>query len=197
ISFGTKASNLTCGNANHVRSNWYLPGGAAQISVTEPGSSGSGLFRQDNQQLIGQLHCGPSACGQPDVNQHDDYGAFAVTYGNISGYLAGGSDDVLEDNDSCATARTLAPGSYPNLIVKSTDEDWYKISVPGGGQLQVQLSFTHAFGDIDIQLYNACGGSVVASSMGMGNTESLTFVNSGATAFYYLRVFLSSDTRNG
>src|SRR5262249_38464663 len=125
ISFGNKASNLTCGNANHIRSNWYLPGGASQISVTEPGSSRPGRVRQDNQQLVGQLHCGPSACGNADVDQHDDYGAFSVTYGNISGFLTGGSDDGFEPDDTCGTAATISSGSYSSLIVKSTSEDWY------------------------------------------------------------------------
>src|SRR5262249_5419423 len=115
ISFGNTASNVTCGNANHIRSNWYLPFGGAYISVTEPGSSGSGLFRQSDQLLVGQLHCGPSACGQSGADQHDDYGAFAATYSNISGYLMGGTDDNLDDNDTCATARTVTTGNYTNL----------------------------------------------------------------------------------
>jgi hypothetical protein len=195
ISFGNKSSAITCGNVNHIRSDWYTVNG--NLSVTEPGSSGSGLFLQSNQQLIGQLHCGPSACGNAAPNQHDDYGAFAVTYGSISAFLTGGSDDGFEPNDSCGAAHALGSGSYPNLIVKSTSEDWYAVSVPGGGgTLNVQLSFTHAFGDIDLELYGTCGGSLLASSAGTSNTESITYVNNGATATFYVRVFLFSDTRN-
>ena len=191
ISFGTKDSTLACGGADHIRSNW------TGLSFTEPGSSGSGLFRQDNQRFIGQLHCGPSYCGAPPDARNDQYGAFSTTYPNISGFLASGSDDGLEDNDSCATARSVGPGVYANLIVKSTDDDWYRINVPGGGgTLSVQLSFTHAFGDIDMVLYDACGGSVVGSSTGTGNTETINFTNNGGTADFLLHVYLYSDTRN-
>jgi hypothetical protein len=195
ISFGTKASNVTCGNANHIRSNWYATNGT--LSVTEPGSSGSGLFLQSNQQLVGQLHCGPSACGIAAANEHDDYGAFSVTYGNVSGFLAGGTDDGFEPNDTCATARSIGSGSYSNLIVKSTSDDWYAISVPGGGgTLSVQLSFTHQMGDIDMQLLGSCAGAALATSAGTSNSETITYTNTGATATFYVHVYLFSDTRN-
>ncbi len=195
ISFGTKASNLTCGNANHIRSDWYTVNGT--LSVTEPGSSGSGLFLQSNQQLVGQLHCGPSVCGGAAGSAHDDYGAFSSTFGNISSFLAGGGDDSLEANDSCAAPRSISSGGFSNLIVKSVNEDWYAISVPGGGgTLSVQLSFTHAFGDIDLQLYGTCGGGTLATSTGTANTETINYTNTGATATFFIRVFLFSDTRN-
>jgi hypothetical protein len=195
ISFGTKASNVTCGNSSHIRSDWYAVGGI--LSVTEPGSSGSGLFRQDSQQLVGQLHCGPSACGNAASAQHDDYGAFSVTYAGISGFLAGGTDDSLEPNDSCAAARTITPGTRSGLIVKSTSEDWYKVSVPGsGGVLTVTAAFTHAYGDIDMQVFATCGGTALVTSSGTTNTESITYTNTGATAIFYIHVYPYSDSRN-
>ncbi|MCA9310177.1 MAG: trypsin-like peptidase domain-containing protein, partial [Phycisphaerales bacterium] len=79
ISFGTKGSNTT----NFVRINWY-------DGPTEPGSSGSGIFRTNTQQLYGQLCCGISACGS---ETWDDYGYFFRSYPNISSLLAAGSDD--------------------------------------------------------------------------------------------------------
>lgn len=187
ISFGTKSSTTNCGGANHVRMNWT-------DGPTEPGSSGSGAFRGDTQQLFGQLHCGPSACGN---ETNDDYGDFTKTYPNISSYLDGGSDDTLEDNDSCATALALSPGSYSNLIVKSTDEDWYRITLINGQQLTASLTFTHANGDIDAELFDACGGSPVASNHGNQNNLTLTYTNNAATADFLLRVYLDADTRNG
>lgn len=188
ISFGNKASNTTCGGASHVRVNWT-------DGPTEGGSSGSGIFRNDNQQLFGQLHCGTSACGS---ETNDDYGAFSATYSNISSLLAAGSDDVAEQNDTCATARATSAGSYSGRVVKSTDADWYSISVPAGKTLTVTTTFTHANGDIDTVLYAACGGTAVATSAGSGNTEMITVTNSTAAAkTYYFRVYLFADTRNG
>jgi lysyl endopeptidase len=186
ISFGDKASNPTCGGANHVRVNWT-------DGPTEPGSSGSGIFRNDTQQLYGQLHCGPSACGN---ETNDSYGAFSATYPNISNYLAGGNDDGAEDNDTCATAELMSPGFSWIRIVKSTDTDWYKASVAPGKTLTVTLTFTHANGDVDTKLYSTCGGSLIDSSTGTGNTETLTFTNNG---FFTLtpmwHVYLYNDTR--
>ncbi len=148
-------------------------------------------FFRDDQFLFGQL-----TGNVPNCHFEDNYGAFSVTYSNISGFMAGGSDDGLEDNDACATARSMGVGSWSNLIVKFPDEDWYRISVPVGGTLNVDLFFTDAFGDIYIRLYNACGGSVVASSTSATNNESITYTNPGGTANFYLRVFLASDVRN-
>lgn len=187
ISFGTKASGTTCGGENHVRVNWT-------DGVTEGGSSGAGLFRADTQQLYGQLHCGASACGN---ESGDDYGAFAATYPKIASQLAAGSDDPTELNDSCGSARVLAPGSYANRVVKSTDVDWYAISVPAGKTLTAALAFSHLNGDIDAAIYTACGGAPVAYSAGSGNSELMTVTNnSGAPRAYYVHVFLYADTRN-
>lgn len=187
ISFGNKASNPTCGGSSHVRVNWT-------DGPTEPGSSGSGIFRNDTQQLYGQLHCGPSACGN---ETHDSYGAFSATYRSIASFLDGGSDDGAEDNDSCAAAPLIGTGLSFVRIVKSTDPDWYRVSVPPGKTLTVSLTFTHANGDIDTKLYTACNGSVAASSTGTGNSETLTFTNNGFfTVTPSWHVYLYTDTRN-
>lgn len=188
ISFGNKSAAATsCGGASHVRIDWT-------DGPTEGGSSGGGIFRNDTQQLYGQLHCGGSACGN---ETNDDYGAFSATYPNISSLLAAGSDDASENNDSCAAPRAVLAGTYSNRIVKSTDADWYSISVPAGKSLNVSLSFTHTNGDIDTALYPACGGTAVATSGGSGNTETMTVTNTGIVArTYYLNVFLYADTRN-
>lgn len=187
ISFATKVSGAA---ANFIRADWY-------DAPTEPGSSGSGLFRDDTQQLVGQLYGGPSSCAD---ESYDDYGAFATSYNSISSYLSGGSDDAYENNDACASARAMTAGTYSNLVVKryaSGDEDWYSISVAAGATLTVTLSFTHARGDVDLQLYGTCGGAVLKSSTTTGNSESVSQTNSGGSATTYLvRVYLANDTRN-
>lgn len=187
ISFATKTAGAA---ANFIRADWY-------DAPTEPGSSGSGLFRDDTRQLVGQLLGGPSSCAS---ESYDDYGAFATTYGAISSFLTGGSDDAYENNDSCATARVMSAGTYSGLVVKrfsGGDEDWYSISVGAGATLTVTLNFTHASGDIDMELYGACGGGVLRSSAGSGNSETFSQTNSGGSAVsYLLRVFLYNDTRN-
>jgi hypothetical protein len=189
ISFGDRAHDPVCGGTDedHLRINWT-------DGPTEAGSSGSGIFRDDTHQLYGQLHCGPSACGQ---ETNDSFGAFTATYPNIARFLNAGRDDSLEDADSCETARRAAPGTYRNLIVKSTDPDWYRLNVGAGKTLTVTLTFTRAWGNIGARLYSRCDRAPIGVFSGPGNTERITFINPGTAPFMVRwQVFLRNDTRN-
>lgn len=88
ISFG--ATNSNCAPE--------LPGPCMNFSdvtwsqgVTEPGSSGSGIWTgpPDNPSLVGTLTGGASSCSNPSGT--DFYGRFSVTYPNVSGFLSGTS----------------------------------------------------------------------------------------------------------
>lgn len=185
-------------STTHIRANW-------NSGVTEPGSSGSGLFRSDTQQIVGQLHGGPSACGASTGNLWDAYGAFASSWSvnaSLRTALAGGSDDTLSPNATCATARLLGgvgSNSWTGLIVKSTAEDWYRASVPAGGTLTINLSgITNAYGNVDMSLFTACGTATPAvTSISTGATEQVVWTNAGAAAAdVFVRVFLASSVRN-
>jgi len=191
ISFGNRSGLATqCGNqvlADHVRIDWTS-------GPTEPGSSGSGVYRSDTQQLYAQLDCGPSACGNVT---YDVFGSFAVTYGQIASFLAGGSDDSFEENGFCAAARGAGPGTYKNLIVKSVDPDWYRLKIGAGKTLTVTLSLTRAWGNIGMRAYIGCVNNAAAVSTSSGNTETLTLTNHGAAdVMVRWQVFLRNDTRN-
>lgn len=198
ISFATAtdASGCTLGTqAQTIDAAW-------SSGVTEGGSSGSGMFRVDTQQLIGTLSCGPSVCGATGANLHDGYGRFASFYPSIAAALAGGSDDNLEENDTCAAARALTPVTgttltNAGLTVKSTDEDYYKYTLPVGATVTVTLTFTAANGVANGQLFTTCGGAVIASSTGSGGTRTVTYTNaSGVADEVYLRVYLTGGTTN-
>jgi hypothetical protein len=185
ISFGQKGEG-SC-SADHIRVNWT-------DGPTEPGSSGSGFFRGDTGQLVGQLHYGPSACG---IETYDCYGAFAASFPKVATALQGGSDDSSDQNDTCLTARTVPKGKLNDRIVKVNDEDWYKIVVPAGQTLTVRLDFTHANGDVDLAFFPSCAGAAFLTSAGTSNVEKIAVKNIGtqaATAWW--RVYLHSDTRN-
>jgi hypothetical protein len=196
ISFGTRATadNSFCssGNPNFMRENW-------SDGITEGGSSGSGIYRTSDQRLYGQLFCGPSSCGAGGLT-YDNYGAFARTYGDhadVQTFLAGGSDDAFEPNDTCAAAITIGEGFYAGRVVRSSRDDWFRVNIPAGGTLAVSLGFTDANGDIDMQLFNSCGGSAVASSTGAADSEFFAYNNTGGSANFFLRVYLADcDTRN-
>jgi len=186
ISFGTFQNTSGCGGGSHFQVDWY-------DGPTEPGSSGSPFFA-DGYGYVGQLHCGPSACGN---ESNDDYGAWSATWPSVSGiFTAGAGDDALDENDSCAAAVFLAAGQYNDLTVKIQDEDWYRVTIPSGQAVHVDVGFTDAFGDIDLELYSACGGGLVAAAASSSNDEILVYGNQGITASYYLRVFLYDDVLN-
>src|SRR5262249_36079543 len=124
--------------------------------VTEPGSSGSGIFRTDTNQLFGQLFGGPSACGEVPENLWDCYGDFSTTYQKISKQLKGGGDDKLEPNDSCKQARVLRNGKVKALVLRAGDADWYKVQVAPHKTAELKMSFVNAFGDLDVAAYTSC-----------------------------------------
>jgi hypothetical protein len=182
---------------------WGKPNNFWGISWTsgtiEQGSSGSGLYRDDNQLLIGvSSHSEvPIGCDNPDGPS--GYGKFGRFYSElyIGDLLEGGSDDPAEDFDTCETALGVPsyPVSWPGLIVKSTDEDWFQLDVPVGGELVIDLSFVHYYGDIDLELYTECGGEAVASATSNDDDEHLSFHNLLPTTEFYLRIFLAAGTR--
>jgi len=112
------------------------------------------------------------------------------------------TDDALEDNDTCASAVVVTPGAYNDLVILGTldpgglDQDFYLVqAIPDGTTLSVDLTFTHAIGDIELRLYDdaTCTGSV-ASSTSSSDDESLSFKNtSGAAVDYYIEIDVWGD----
>ncbi len=187
ISFGVNENPAICNVPNHVTIGWT-------DGPTEPGSSGGAIFRDDTQQVYGQLHGGPSACGNESF---DCYGAFNTTYTKVKKFLKQGSDDNSEQNDSCSKPKQARTGTLSNRIVKVLDEDWYKISVPAGRIVTITLNFSHADGDIDLFAYATTCGDALADSRGTTDSEEISVQNVGTrAATLYWRVTLFSDTRN-
>ncbi len=192
ISFGFKDESSACQDTNDfVRISWT-------DGPTEPGSSGSGVYTADTQQLFGQLLGGPSACGVGASDFFDCYGAFAASYPKIKNLLKAGSDDSSEQNDSCSKARNVGKGTLHSRIVKVFDSDWYRINVPAHKTVGIHLSFLNANGDIDLDFYGStCGGSPLFTSRSTDDQEDLEITNTtNKTAVAFWQVYLASDTRN-
>ena len=66
-----RGSSTSTGTADHFSMSW-------QSGITEGGSSGSGIFLNDTQQLVGTLHGGSSSCDTPAGP--DFYGRFDIPY---------------------------------------------------------------------------------------------------------------------
>ena len=96
-------------------------------------------------------------------------------------------DDIYEDNDTPAAAAEMAPGTYYGLILR--DEDYFKVYVEAGKDLVVRtmgsaISPTDG-SDMDIELYSASGGLLIASS-GDSTNETLCLSNLAA-GWYVIR----------
>ena len=105
-------------------------------------------------------------------------------------------DDNYEENDSRQNAHDLSSheGTWLSDIDGhgiQADDDWYQIEVmPGRERVLVDCQFTHADGDIDIELRDSLG-NWVDDSTGIWDDEFIDhIVDSGGT--YYIKVFLEN-----
>lgn len=67
-------------------------------------------------------------------------------------------DDAEEDNDSIVAPAVGVP-SATALMLCAGDEDWFSIQVNAGQRLTVTISFTHADGDLALEVYDPIGTS--------------------------------------
>ena len=95
--------------------------------------------------------------------------------------------DALESNTDCATATPLVDGTYTDLNVESSDHDYYAVTLPVGGTLNVDLVFEDDEGDIDLYLWdplvecdtNVAGsnGAFLVRAISQSDDESITWFN--------------------
>lgn len=102
-------------------------------------------------------------------------------------------EDNYEQNDTFAAAYDLT-GHERRFLNKlngtgiQADEDWYRISANADTvELRVDLTFTHADGDIDVALHNA-SGSIIQRSITTTNNEQISYPNP-PVGDYYVRVY--------
>ncbi|MFB6141901.1 MAG: pre-peptidase C-terminal domain-containing protein [Halorientalis sp.] len=98
------------------------------------------------------------------------------------------SPDRFEDNDGQDAATGLPPGSYGNLTIDSADdEDFYAVYLAEGQTLTAEMGFSHADGDLDLEVQGPDGG-VEGSSVSVtdGETVETTADESG---IYYVRAY--------
>lgn len=115
-------------------------------------------------------------------------------------------EDGLSPNHSCDSAFHLGVGQHTSLVTfRATAEDHFKLVVPHGSTLAVDVLFEDARGDIDCYLYdavtvgNSCGdkSDYLVRGFSATDNESITWINTtGATQTYYLQVALWNNANN-
>jgi len=101
-------------------------------------------------------------------------------------------DDSYEENDSEATAASIAPGFYPNMAACDGDTDFFSIYLSTGDQLEVSLLFPHSEGDIDLKILDS-SGATLGSSTSIDDNEDAELSSAPATGVYLIKVTLFGD----
>lgn len=98
--------------------------------------------------------------------------------------------DSREPNNTLATATVLS-GHSPTVggvsLHSNFDVDYFKYVAQGTGVAKFDVEFTHAGGNVDLQLLDT-QGTVLATAAGAGNVETLTR-NVQRSVVYYLKVY--------
>jgi len=101
-------------------------------------------------------------------------------------------DDPYEENDSLATAYDLSGEERTWLRhlhgrgVQAFDQDWFRIEVtPGYRHVQVQCTFAHAEGDLEVSLYDD-DGTPLTSATPTTDGESIDYVVPADGTYYIL-----------
>jgi len=80
------------------------------------------------------------------------------------------TEDQYEENDTQDTAAPISAGEYDLTVV---DDDWFRMDEGMPAVVQVAITFDHATGDLDLELYDE-DGTLLASSATGADTETVT-----------------------
>jgi hypothetical protein len=100
-------------------------------------------------------------------------------------------DDGFEENDNIDGAAAITAGMIDGLISCDGDDDFFSISLAAGDELIIDALFSAADGDVDLQLQDA-EGRVIAASTTVTDDESISLTIADAGT-YYVRVLMYLD----
>ncbi|MEQ9500240.1 MAG: pre-peptidase C-terminal domain-containing protein [Deltaproteobacteria bacterium] len=104
---------------------------------------------------------------------------------------SGCAPDTFEPNDAVAAAAPVAFGAHAGLTMCEADADYYQFDLAAGQGVDIDLSFLHAEGDIDVEL-STLSGTLLSSATSGDDDETILFSTQvGGT--YVLRVYLYAD----
>ncbi|MCC6155522.1 MAG: trypsin-like peptidase domain-containing protein [Candidatus Hydrogenedentes bacterium] len=162
--------------STHPRDRFHQNTWRVGLGVTEPGSSGSPLFIESTQQVIGQLWGGPSYCGVAASGRLDYYGRFDKSFPLIEQYL---DPEVILDG----TIEVIKPTSA---------NSWAK-----GRERRIKWGTTGNTGDtVKIDLYQ--GGifsmTLKASTRNDGKWKWTIPLSLSPASNYFIRVSSVADS---
>lgn len=171
ISFDNNAATNSSWSGTPANSHWHV---IWDSGVTEPGSSGSPLFDQ-NQRIIGQLHGGASVCGGSDLS--DEYGKFSVSWNTGTTSATRLSDWLDPGSSGATTANGYDPfaGGANFLTVSPSNQNVTAAAGSTAFSVSSNVSWTASTTATWITLSPASGtnnGTVTATYTANGTTSS-------------------------
>ncbi|HSA20010.1 MAG TPA: lamin tail domain-containing protein, partial [Myxococcota bacterium] len=166
-----------------------LPDGLGGASCSYPASQ--------TDCLLQGLRCNPAAPACVDcLGTADCAWPFEVCQGTAC--VSGCQDDAREENDAAATASAVTPGQlYPDLVACGNDDDWFSVSLAPQQTLRGRIDFTHAAGDLSLQVVGPDGSTVLATSATASDFEQAAATNTTAgAATHYVRVYGVAGAHN-
>lgn len=112
---------------------------------------------------------------------------------STGGTSTGGTSTAVteaEPNDARSTATPItAAGTATGKLGSASDVDYYKLSVPAGRTLSLQL-IVPANKDYDLQLQSSTGAALATSQNDVGQAESISWKNTATSArVVYVKVY--------
>lgn len=104
-----------------------------------------------------------------------------------------GSDDSFEENDTHHTAASLQAGLYTHLAC--LDDDWYHLRLDEEATLTIAVAFSHAHGNIDMQLLWEDGSTKLTEATTRTDNEHIRIPRLSA-GNYLLRVYSPQQDSN-
>ena len=99
-------------------------------------------------------------------------------------------DDSANDTRESSYTLEFAPLVSPGLSLCAGDEDWFRIELPAGSSLRVDLAFKHAEADIDAKLFIGEDTTSVKSSASGTDNERLVLVPADESRTVLLQVYV-------
>ncbi|MBW2257037.1 MAG: hypothetical protein JRI25_20925, partial [Deltaproteobacteria bacterium] len=103
-------------------------------------------------------------------------------------------DDPQENNDVFGDAWEVLPTASVSGQICAADDDWYWVGVGDNCVVDVDLSFTHTLGDLDVYLWDS-GEALLDLSWSTTDDEYISYI-SGTAQDLYLQVVGYLDAEN-
>ncbi|NIU68805.1 MAG: hypothetical protein GWN73_26710 [Actinobacteria bacterium] len=104
-------------------------------------------------------------------------------------------DDVFEPNDDVNAPRA-DPGRYEGLAICPGNADYYGVYARAGDTLRATIFFSHAAGDLDMELLDLDRSTVLVTSASMDDDEVVSHEVT-ETGEYKVRVWGPGGSMNG